>query len=149
MSWSTQISWNSSAKHNSKTTNDQSLRIVSSEIRKSGRSDLDWSFCTGKTTCLHSFPSGNTEELTCIAVITDYLHSSKLWYFYIIFNTCPTFPVLCEDVGGRVQVILIQSCNLDPNANLVTIFIERALLTFNITGDVGWAKGWWRTELAL
>lgn len=46
----------------------------------------------------------------------------------------------CEDVGGRVKVILIQSCSLDPNASLVTVFLGRALLTFNVTEMVTWAE---------
>jgi len=46
----------------------------------------------------------------------------------------------CEDVGGRVKVIWIQSCSLDPNASLVTIFSGRALLTFSITEMVVWAE---------
>lgn len=101
-------------------------------------------------------PCGNTEDLTCVAIITDYLHTSKLSHFYIIFNTnIRYFPntvgTQCEDVAGIVRVILTQSCSLDPNSSLVTIFSGRALLTFNITEMVVWVEssGWWRTELSL
>lgn len=40
--------------------------------------------------------------------------------------------------GGRVKVILIKSCSLDLNAILVTIFLGRALLTFNTAEMVMW-----------
>lgn len=43
-------------------------------------------------------------------------------------------------MGAGVKVILIQSCSLDPNASLVTIFLGRALLTFIITEVVTWAE---------
>lgn len=54
-------------------------------------------------------------------------------------------------MGAGVKVILIQSCSLDPNASLVTIFLGRALLTFIITEVVTWAEaeGRWRTVLSL
>lgn len=42
--------------------------------------------------------------------------------------------------GGGVKVILIQSCSLDPNASLVTIFLGRALPTFIVTEVVVWAE---------
>lgn len=100
-------------------------------------------------------PCGSTEELTCIAIVTDYSHSSKLLHFYIIFNTnmpyfSNTVGTQCGDGGGGKS-------NLDPvlqsgsKCQLVTIFLGRALLTFIITAAVRWAEaeGRWRTVLSL
>lgn len=61
-------------------------------------------FCTGNTARFYPLPCGNAEELTCIAVISDYFQSSKLLHFYMIFNTympyfSNTMGKQCEDVG--------------------------------------------------
>lgn len=91
-------------------------------------------------------PCGNTEELTCIAVVTDYLHSSKLSHFYIIFNTnvpyfSNTVGTQCGDGGGGKS-------NLDPvlqsgsKCQLSHNFLRKGFAYFHHHwgGYVGWGR---------
>lgn len=78
-----------------------------------------------------------------VACLYDFLHRHAL-----LFTCCGNTMWRC---GGRVKVILIKSCSLDPNAILVTIFLGRAWLTSNtaeLCGYVGGSLGTGKDELS-